>query len=142
MPPLTPEQAQKLAEQQKIINDELIRTQALTKEIFDGNVQITKELQKSIDRANKLNVEFGAGQDISKQIGKERLASATKIQKIDNDIAVKQAVLSKTKSTNQAKVLALEIQELKTQQRITEQIDAQLRNMEAFIEAEQRALEL
>ena len=49
MPPLTPEQAQKLAEQQKIINDDLIRTQALTKEIFEENVQITKELQKSID---------------------------------------------------------------------------------------------
>ena len=43
MPPLTPEQAQKLAEQQKKINDELIRTQALTEEIFEENIQITNE---------------------------------------------------------------------------------------------------
>jgi hypothetical protein len=142
MPPLTPEQAQKLAEQQKIINDELIRTQSLTEEIFEGNSQITNELKKSIAQANKLNVSFGTGKDISKQLSEERLKSATKIQKIDNDIAVKQAILSKTKSTNQAKQLALEIQDLKTQQRITEQIDAQLRNMEIFIEAEKRALEL
>jgi hypothetical protein len=142
MPPLTPEQAQKLAEQQKIINDELIRTQSLTEEIFEGNIQITNELKKSIAQANKLNVSFGIGKDISKQVSEERLKNATKIQKIDNDIAVKQAILSKTKSTNQAKQLALEIQDLKTQQRITEQIDAQLRNMESFIEAEKRALEL
>jgi hypothetical protein len=142
MPPLTPEQAQKLAEQQKIINDELIRTQSLTEEIFEGNSQITNELKKSIAQANKLNVSFGIGKDISKQVSEERLKNATKIQKIDNDIAVKQAILSKTKSTNQAKQLALEIQDLKTQQRITEQIDAQLRNMESFIEAEKRALEL
>lgn len=142
MPPLTPEQAQKLAEQQKIINDELIRTQSLTEEIFEGNSQVTNELKKSIAQANKLNVSFGIGKDISKQVSEERLKNATKIQKIDNDIAVKQAILSKTKSTNQAKQLALEIQDLKTQQRITEQIDAQLRNMESFIEAEKRALEL
>lgn len=142
MPPLTPEQAQKLAEQQKKINDELIRTQALTEEIFVGNNQIAKELKSSIDRANKLNVAFATGSDISKQISKERLDSATKIQKIDNDIAVKQAVLSKVKSANQAKILALEIQELKTQRGITEQIDAQVREMESFMEAEQRALEL
>ena len=142
MPPLTPEQAQKLAEQQKIINDELIRTQALTQEIFEENAQITKELQKSISQANRLNVSFGIGKDISKQVSEERLKNAAKIQSIDNDIAVKQAVLSKTKSTNQAKQLALDIQDLKTQQRITEQIDAQLRNMESFIEAEKRALEL
>jgi hypothetical protein len=142
MPPLTPEQAQKLAEQQKIINDELIRTQSLTEEIFEGNIQITNELKKSIAQANKLNVSFGIGKDISKQVSEERLKNATKIQKIDNDIAVKQAILSKTKSANQAKQLALEIQQLKTQQRVTEQIDAQLRDMEAFMEAEKRALEL
>ena len=142
MPPLTPEQAQKLAEQQKIINDELIRTQALTQEIFEENAQITKELQKSISQANRLNVSFGIGKDISKQVSEERLKNAAKIQSIDNDIAVKQAVLSKTKSTNYAKQLALEIQNLKNQQRLTEQIDAQLRNMESFIEAEKRALEL
>ena len=107
MPPLTPEQAQKLAEQQKIINDELIRTQALTEEIFEGNIQITNELKKSIAQANRLNVSFGIGKDISKQVSEERLKNATKIQKIDNDIAVKQAILSKTKSTNKVKELAL-----------------------------------
>jgi hypothetical protein len=142
MPPLTPEQAQKLAEQQKKINDELIRTQALTEQIFEGNRDITNELKNSIDRANKLNVSFATGKDISKQVSEERLKSAVKIQKIDNDIAVKQAMLLKAKSTNAAKELALSIQNLKVQRDITEQIDAQLRGMESFMEDEKRALEL
>jgi hypothetical protein len=142
MPPLTPEQAQKLAEQQKKINDELIRTQALTEQIFEGNREIANELKNSINQANKLNVSFATGKDISKQISEERLKSAVKIQKIDNDIAVKQALLLKTKSANAAKELALSIQNLKTQRDITEQIDAQLRGMESFMEDEKRALEL
>jgi hypothetical protein len=141
-PQLTPEQAQKLADQQKKFNDELIKTQALTEQIFAGNKGIASELKDSIDRANKLNVKFATGRDVSKQVSEERLKSAVKIQKIDNDIAVKQAILSKTKSIDAAKTLALEIQSLKTQRGITEQIDAQLRGMESFIEEEKRALEL
>ena len=141
-PQLTPEQAQKLADQQKKFNDELIKTQALTEQIFAGNKGIASELKDSIDRANKLNVKFATGRDVSKQVSEERLKSAVKIQKIDNDIAVKQAILTKTKSIDAAKTLALEIQSLKTQRGITEQIDAQLRGMESFIEEEKRALEL
>jgi len=141
-PQLTPEQAQKLADQQKKFNDELIKTQSLTEQIFAGNKGIASELKDSIDRANKLNVKFATGRDVSKQVSEERLKSAVKIQKIDNDIAVKQAILAKTKSIDAAKTLALEIQSLKTQRSITEQIDAQLRGMESFIEEEKRALEL
>ena len=141
-PQLTPEQAQKLADQQKKFNDELIKTQALTEQIFADNKGVASELKDSIDRANKLNVKFATGRDISKQVSEERLKSAIKIQKIDNDIAVKQATLTKTKSIDAAKALALEIQSLKTQRGITEQIDAQLRGMESFIEEEKRALEL
>jgi hypothetical protein len=139
---LTPEQAQKLAEQQKKFNDELIRTQALTEEIFKNDKNIARELKSSVDRANKLNTAFATGGDISKQVSKERLETAAKIQKIDNSIAVKQAILAKTQDVNLAKSLAKQIQSLKTQRSITEQIDAQLRGMEAFVEEEKRALEL
>lgn len=141
-PQLTPEQAQKLAEQQKKFNDELVRTQALTEEIFKNNQDIAGQLKRSIDNANKLNVKFAAGGDISKEVGQERLKNAVKVQSLENSIAVKQALLAKTRKKETIEQLVKEIQILKNQQSITEQIDAQLRGIESFIEEEKRLLAL
>ena len=134
MPDPSAEEIKKREEQQKKFNDELVRTKLLTEAIFENEEDIAKELQKNIDRANNLNVKFGTGVDISKELGKERIQNAVKIQSLENSIAVKQAQLSKTRKADQTETLAREIQSIKNQIKLTEAIDAQLYKIEQSLE--------
>jgi hypothetical protein len=138
MPDLSAEEIKKREEQQKKFNDELVRTKLLTEAIFENEEDIAKELQKNIDRANQLNVKFGTGVDIAKELGKERIQNAVKIQSLENSIAVKQAQLSKTRKADQTEALAREIQSIKNQIKLTEAIDAQLYKIEQSLEEEKQ----
>ena len=139
MADLTPDQLQKLAEQQKKFNEELIQTKLLTNEIFKSESSIAGEIQKSIDNASALNTKFGIGQDISKQINEERIKSAVKAQKIENDIAVAQIQLAQTKNKERQKELTYQISSLKNQMKVEESISNQIYKMGQLLEAEKAA---
>jgi hypothetical protein len=116
---------QKLAEQQAKFNAELIKTESLLSGIEDSlDKKIIGELKKSISSANKLNVEFGAGVDISKKLANEQLQLSAKIETL-------QRARNKTRKTS-------DIESLTYQIKIYEKLQSQLYKTEEVLDEEKK----
>ena len=84
-PQLTPEQMQRLAEQQKKFNDQLEKTKDLLDSIEEVDEGIANQLKKQITAANSLNIKYGIGKDVLSKANKLQEEAEVKINILQQD---------------------------------------------------------
>lgn len=118
----------KRLEQSKKFNDELSKTESLLDNLDSSiSTKLKNGLENAIKQANLLNVEFGAGIDISKKLLSEQIKLSAKIEELER----------KRKKARTANA----IEQLTYQIKIYERLQAQLVKTEAIIEEEKRLTE-
>jgi hypothetical protein len=132
--PLTPEQAERLAEQQKKFNDEALKTESILQSwssLLQGN---TKNLEKSTGKARDLNTSLGQGKNITKDLNKEILESGKRIEKLDFKRQLNLATLSKAAAVAANRKINAEL-------KIEELISSQLQLLKEHVDAENKITE-
>ena len=94
-PQLTPEQMQRLVEQQKKFNEEALKTEGILSSLSAILQNNTQKLEKSTKKARDLNTSLGQGKNITAELNKEILESGKRIEELEFQRSKNLVTLSK-----------------------------------------------
>jgi hypothetical protein len=138
---ITPEQAERLAEQQKKFNDQLEKTKDLLDNIEEIDGDIAAQLKKQVNNAAALNIKYGIGKDILSKANKLQEEAEVKINILqqDKDRLLKKYTKVKTQAAKEE--IKSQLQLITSQIKFNQALDTNIRLIQTAAEEEKKITE-
>ena len=140
-PQLTPEQMQRLAEQQKKFNDQLEKTKDLLDSIEEVDEGIANQLKKQITAANSLNIKYGIGKDVLSKANKLQEEAEVKINILQQDRDRLLKKYAKARSNEAKEEIKEQILLVTSQIKFNQSLEESIRLLQAAAEEEKKISE-
>ena len=140
-PQLTPEQMQRLAEQQKKFNDQLEKTKDLLDSIEEVDEGIANQLKKQITAANSLNIKYGIGKDVLSKANKLQEEAEVKINILQQDRDRLLKKYAKARSNEAKEEIKEQLLLVTSQIKFNQSLEESIRLLQAAAEEEKKISE-
>jgi hypothetical protein len=140
-PQLTPEQMQRLVEQQKKFNEESLKTEGILSSLSAILENELSDLRKSAKATRDLNTELGQGVNITKKLNKEILESGKKMEELEFQRSKNLALLAKARKKEDKDKLIDANLEIDARLKILNSIRGQLELLDQYIKNEEKLSE-
>ena len=140
-PQLTPEQMQRLVEQQKKFNEEALKTEGILSSLVDILEDEIKHLQTSTAKARALNTAIGQGKNITKELNAEILKSGQRIEELEFQRSKNLALMAKARKKEDIEALVNANRKIDAQLKIENSIRGQLELLDQHIKNEEKLSE-
>ena len=137
-PQLTPEQMQRLVEQQKKFNDESLKTEGILSSLSAILENEAKNLETSAKKARSLNTALSQGKNITKQLNDEILKSGQKVEELEFQRSKNLALLAKARKREDIESLVSANRKIDAQLKIENLIRGQLELLDQYAKDEER----
>jgi hypothetical protein len=139
--PLSPDQAERLAEQQKKFNDQLEKTKDLLDSIEEIDSDIAAQLKKQVDNASALNIKYGIGKDVLSKANKLQEEAEVKINILqqDRDRLLKKYTKAKTQAAKDE--IESQLRLITSQIKFNQALDTNIRLIQQAAEEEKKITE-
>ena len=137
-PQLTPEQMQRLVEQQKKFNEESLKTEGILSSLSAILENELSDLRKSAKATRDLNTELGQGVNITKKLNKEILESGKKMEELEFQRSKNLALLAKARKKEDKDKLIDANLEIDARLKILNSIRGQLELLDQYVKNEEK----
>lgn len=137
-PQLTPEQMQRLVEQQKKFNDESLKTEGILSSLSAILENEAKHLETSAKKARSLNTALAQGKNITKQLNDEILKSGQRVEELEFQRSKNLALLAKARKKEDIEALVDANRKIGAQLKIENSIRGQLELLDQYVKDEER----
>ena len=137
-PQLTPEQMQRLVEQQKKFNDESLKTEGILSSLSAILENEAKHLETSAKKARSLNTALAQGKNITKQLNDEILKSGQRVEELEFQRSKNLALLAKARKKEDIEALVSANRKIDAQLKIENSIRGQLELLDQYVKDEER----
>jgi biotin operon repressor len=140
-PQLTPEQMQRLVEQQKKFNEEALKTEGILSSLAAILKDEAKYLETSSKKARALNTAIGQGKNITKELNAEILKSGQRIEELEFQRSKNLALMAKARKKEDIEALVNANRKIDAQLKIENSIRGQLELLDQHIKNEEKLSE-
>jgi hypothetical protein len=137
-PQLTPEQMQRLVEQQKKFNDESLKTEGILSSLSSILENEAKHLETSAKKVRSLNTALAQGTNITKQLNDEILKSGQRVEELEFQRSKNLALLAKARKKEDIEALVDANRKIDAQLKIENSIRGQLELLDQYVKDEER----